>query len=298
MKKPVQNKSRKQFYIKYLILFALGGFSLYVGIYSFCLFLIFLVWLFPTKGGESFNQRVVNFKKFKFRSILSGILILFTLISLSQTLFENYKDSTHEKFLKTILEPEINILSSLEHQKDSLKYELRFEVANASNVTLNAKKIESNKDGSYSKIISLNRFKSEIQITAKNEYKKTHKTIVIERNETKEEHSMRIDKEKEQQKIKEESDRKAKFIRESQDGDIAVVCSQQKVKSLLKSPSSADFPMNIGRSSTPLGENKYLVKSYVDSQNSFGATMRTIFFCTTEVLNRESFRCKEECLFE
>jgi len=45
----------------------------------------------------------------------------------------------------------------------------------------------------------------------------------------------------------------------------------------LKAPSTAKFPFGGHRDVTALGEGRYLVESYVDSQNSFGATVRTSF---------------------
>lgn len=63
----------------------------------------------------------------------------------------------------------------------------------------------------------------------------------------------------------------------------------ETMKNRLKSPSSAVFPAideSVIISFTPLKlpsgkvKTKYLVKSYVDSQNSFGAMIRTKFSCT------------------
>jgi len=49
------------------------------------------------------------------------------------------------------------------------------------------------------------------------------------------------------------------------------------VKQRLKSPGSADFPFGGYRHVTELGGKRYKVKSYVDSQNAFGAVVRTHF---------------------
>ncbi len=49
------------------------------------------------------------------------------------------------------------------------------------------------------------------------------------------------------------------------------------VRQRLKSPSTAEFPFGGHRDVTALGDSRYLVESYVDSQNSFGATLRTRF---------------------
>lgn len=49
------------------------------------------------------------------------------------------------------------------------------------------------------------------------------------------------------------------------------------VKKDLKSPKSADFPFGGYRHVAYLGNKRYKVVSYVDSQNSFGAMIRTNF---------------------
>ena len=58
------------------------------------------------------------------------------------------------------------------------------------------------------------------------------------------------------------------------DGQKAFIISQSYVKSVLKSPASADFPA-LDYTATNLGNDKWKVVSYVDSQNSFGASIRT-----------------------
>lgn len=61
----------------------------------------------------------------------------------------------------------------------------------------------------------------------------------------------------------------------------ALVGSQMVVKDNLKSPSSAEFPLITDKliSVTKIEENKYAVISYVDSENSFGAMIRTFYTC-------------------
>ena len=61
--------------------------------------------------------------------------------------------------------------------------------------------------------------------------------------------------------------------------------TQLFVKDKLKSPKSADFPFGGSSGVTPLGKNRYRVVSYVDSQNSFGATIRTNFTCIIKKKN-------------
>lgn len=63
----------------------------------------------------------------------------------------------------------------------------------------------------------------------------------------------------------------------------AYFISQSFVKERLKSPSSADFPSAFNTqafSVTAILPNKYMVSSYVDAQNSFGAKIRSRYSCT------------------
>lgn len=51
------------------------------------------------------------------------------------------------------------------------------------------------------------------------------------------------------------------------------------VENMLKSPSSADFPASSTANIQELENKVFEVRSYVDSQNSFGAMIRTNFYC-------------------
>lgn len=53
------------------------------------------------------------------------------------------------------------------------------------------------------------------------------------------------------------------------------------VEDRLKSPASAEFP-TLDFQAFPRGQDTYAIRSYVDSQNSFGAKIRTDFFCEVE----------------
>lgn len=59
----------------------------------------------------------------------------------------------------------------------------------------------------------------------------------------------------------------------------AISVCQQFVKNRLKSPSSAEFPW--GMDAEQVSEKQYRVQSYVEAQNSFGATLRKDFTCIT-----------------
>jgi len=76
----------------------------------------------------------------------------------------------------------------------------------------------------------------------------------------------------------------------------AWVCTQNYVEKQLKSPSSADFPW-LDWEATEVEENKYVVTSYVDAQNAFGAEIRTHFVCQTEVIDASQFLCDVSCEF-
>ena len=54
------------------------------------------------------------------------------------------------------------------------------------------------------------------------------------------------------------------------------------VRTVLDSPSSADFPFSrIGSTIERLGNNNYRITSHFDSKNVYGTTMRTEYVCTT-----------------
>ncbi|NQT78011.1 MAG: zinc ribbon domain-containing protein [Bacteroidetes bacterium] len=78
------------------------------------------------------------------------------------------------------------------------------------------------------------------------------------------------------------------------DGLDAYLEAQSFVKKHLKSPSTADFPYynKVENNVKYLGTNKYKIESWVDSQNSFGATIRTKFSCTI-IFVGDKVRCEE-----
>lgn len=60
-----------------------------------------------------------------------------------------------------------------------------------------------------------------------------------------------------------------------------VVC-KKFVSAQLKSPASAEFPEGYSQYTTALGDDKFKVVAWVDSQNSYGAMLRTNFSCEVE----------------
>jgi hypothetical protein len=57
-------------------------------------------------------------------------------------------------------------------------------------------------------------------------------------------------------------------------GSEAYIVSKRYIEAILKSPSTADFPF-MDFTATHLGNGRYRVTSYVDSENSFGAMIRS-----------------------
>ncbi len=64
-----------------------------------------------------------------------------------------------------------------------------------------------------------------------------------------------------------------------------MTAAQSAVKSNLKSPSSAKFPWGLGDyhfAQSPDNSNVFVVTSHVDSENSFGASLRSVFVVKLE----------------
>lgn len=77
----------------------------------------------------------------------------------------------------------------------------------------------------------------------------------------------------------------------------AIVCAKQEVENQLVSPSSADFPFVMDATLGNDGET-YVIKSYVDSDNAFGANIRTDFGCFVKVTDASTYACETECVLE
>ncbi len=66
---------------------------------------------------------------------------------------------------------------------------------------------------------------------------------------------------------------------------LAYTYTEKCIKNKLKSPSTARFPSGSERKSHVqyLGNNRYEVNSWVDSQNGYGATLRLYFKCRIKI---------------
>ncbi|MDA3779012.1 MAG: zinc ribbon domain-containing protein [Bacteroidales bacterium] len=74
----------------------------------------------------------------------------------------------------------------------------------------------------------------------------------------------------------------------------AYIYAEDFVSKKLKSPSTAEFPgvSEKDKHITSLGNDTYKIVSWVDSQNGFGATIRTGFSCTI-IFEGNNVRCKD-----
>tara|TARA_B110000196_G_C20909299_1_gene549755 strand:+ start:217 stop:792 length:576 start_codon:yes stop_codon:yes gene_type:complete len=79
-------------------------------------------------------------------------------------------------------------------------------------------------------------------------------------------------------KPKTESEIIAERKEECEDTITPMFYVQKAVKQNLKSPATAEFPFYDDSQIQHIGDCVYQVRSYVDSQNSFGATIRTSFY--------------------
>lgn len=75
---------------------------------------------------------------------------------------------------------------------------------------------------------------------------------------------------------------------------MAYSCAEDFVEKQLKSPSTAKYPKVMEKDNhiTELGNNRYKINSWVDSQNSFGATIRTRFSCII-IFEGDMVKCED-----
>ena len=70
--------------------------------------------------------------------------------------------------------------------------------------------------------------------------------------------------------------------------EVYYMC-KDAVSTQLKAPTTAKFPdvLEVRRGKISGTENIYRIQGYVDAQNSFGAMIRTEYFCEIEYLGRD-----------
>jgi len=69
--------------------------------------------------------------------------------------------------------------------------------------------------------------------------------------------------------------------------------AQIAVENNLKSPSNTKYPWGYDEYVTKINDDTFKVKAYVDSENSFGATVRTNFSCTVEFTGEDTYIVKD-----
>lgn len=85
-------------------------------------------------------------------------------------------------------------------------------------------------------------------------------------------------KEDQELKVKQQQEAQAKANEEKDRSVMAGMICKNHVKASLKSPATADFPM-FDKNIWKMPSQRYVVKSYVDAQNAFGANLRARWFC-------------------
>jgi len=86
-------------------------------------------------------------------------------------------------------------------------------------------------------------------------------------------------------------------IGETENRSDAYWCAREEIVSLLKSPGTAKFPNELYKNVTQkVGDNHYLVSSYVDAQNEFGAIMRSQYSCDVYLV--QGGECRTECTIQ
>lgn len=284
------------------------------------LVLVCVIWLYPRKHEVILKNRLVDYQNYKLRIVLTAIsLIIFTW-------FSSYLKEL--KYVQQYPQPQIQILSSQLNQEENKEYLLEIGGKDFTEVWVNNRLIQKDNDGNLQTTIKLDNRKTTIKIEARNQYKATKKEITISRNETESEIAERIAREEKERIQKEEAEKvrqielakqeterlqKEKEETERQKSEAerkklealkgnrreALVCAEMKVESLLKNPAGAKFESWFSsKDVVALGNNEYMVKSYVDAQNSFGGTIRTNYICTV-IFNPKTDKCKSiECIFD
>ena len=73
------------------------------------------------------------------------------------------------------------------------------------------------------------------------------------------------------------------------DAVVANIICQTYVTDRLTSPASADFPWTAQTSYTHKDDVTFTIRSYVDSQNGFGAILRTSFICKIQYIEGDMY---------
>lgn len=174
------------------------------------LILLFAI-LLHSEQGKSFLENIIkNYKTYKLRISLAlgGLVLLAVIVVSAYFIIEGIKierkriQAEEETRIEAEIkenypEPEITIISNLEHQEDAEKYLLEFTATGADEAFVgkksssNLEKVENN-EGVYLYTLSLDKRKNEFEIIVRNKYKKSSLEFVITRDLTKEEREEEI----------------------------------------------------------------------------------------------------------
>ncbi len=70
----------------------------------------------------------------------------------------------------------------------------------------------------------------------------------------------------------------------------AIIMAEKIVKQKLVSPSSAKFPRSSETTAVKVDEDTWVISSYVDSQNKFGAMLRTYYIAKVKYLGNDKWQ--------
>ena len=82
---------------------------------------------------------------------------------------------------------------------------------------------------------------------------------------------------------------KTKKYFEKYDRTDIVILAQSQIKDLLKAPSTADFPTTNNAIVERKDSVTWFVSSYVDSQNGFGAMIRSMWSCNVNIYPSDKY---------
>lgn len=258
------------------------------------LFPFYAIWAFRNgkEDKTSWIEKLKNFKQYKVRSILTGIFLLFAglvtigkLMSLSENSpsinvvwWDNPNIGTNTGFTLTVDLKDTHILT-INNQAVAIsgnRYSQNFDMSNTTSLTikLNAKNTRKTTD----KTITVTRSLSQEEIAKQEADRKAKEQAIAEQQkkaeeERKKEEAYRNSPEYKAQQRKEQLN---SYLKEH-NLDLKYICTEG-VKMMLKSPSTADFA-SINDFKFGIVKDQIGVQGYVDSQNGFGAQIRSDFIC-------------------
>ncbi len=259
--------------IAFTVLVALAMFAKSSSMLLGTLVILLLIWLFPNTEKETLVERLKGFKSHKVKTGVSTFLLLvggvMTIgLHSSEKLIQEQKE-----FIESYPTPVIQV-ESIPHQGANTEYDLTFTVKDTESVRINGKPIEV-LEGNIDYKVSLNQPTTNLKIEAKNQHKQATKDIIIQRDKTEAELIAEEEERKRQAELAKQKAEAERLVELNSVSDSeAYVMAQGFVKAMLKSPKTADFPF-LDYSHRNLGDGKWIIQSYVDSQNGFGAMIRT-----------------------